>query len=192
MDANGLKAIWPIIGTIFAAYWLRTGWPSIFAALNGHGEAVAFNEAALRHDYVNGCGTSPALFVKKAFVLTRRDVARAIIDAVTVWDGRWDTRKWRPTPTLPICPAMLSKKPPVSSKPSRSPISERRSADWRSLPQPFDCLRQCDIEFAHVRRENGDTQRIAVPRRQDDPEHRFEIMDIAVHMIAEFRIIIIM
>lgn len=59
-----------------------------FVALDERGDAVAFVEAALRHDYVNGCETSPVLFVEGLYVMPcarRAGVARALIDAVMAW-----------------------------------------------------------------------------------------------------------
>lgn len=59
-----------------------------FVALDGQGDAIAFAEAALRHDYVNGCDTSPILFVEGLYVAVdarRGGLARALIDAVAAW-----------------------------------------------------------------------------------------------------------
>jgi aminoglycoside 6'-N-acetyltransferase I len=59
-----------------------------FVALDEQGGAIAFVEAALRHDYVNGCDTSPVLFVEGLYVAPdarRAGLARALIDAVTAW-----------------------------------------------------------------------------------------------------------
>ncbi|MEC3911335.1 aminoglycoside 6'-N-acetyltransferase [Sphingobium sp. CR2-8] len=59
-----------------------------FLALDVSGDAIGFVEAALRHDYVNGCDTSPVLFVEGLYVepdARRSGAARALIDAVTAW-----------------------------------------------------------------------------------------------------------
>ena len=70
-----------------------------FVAIDGHGEAIAFVEAALRRDYVNGCDTSPVVFVEGLYVAPqarRRGVALALIDAVAAWGrarGCTETRK---------------------------------------------------------------------------------------------------
>lgn len=59
-----------------------------FVALNRADEAVAFVEAALRHDYVNGGDTSPVLFVEGLYVtpdIRRTAVGRALIRAVAAW-----------------------------------------------------------------------------------------------------------
>lgn len=52
------------------------------------GTALGFAEAALRHDYVNGCKTSPVAFLEGIFVKpeTRcKGVARALVAAVEAW-----------------------------------------------------------------------------------------------------------
>jgi aminoglycoside 6'-N-acetyltransferase I len=57
-------------------------------ALNGRDEAIGFAEAAIRHDYVNGCDTSPVAFLEGIYVepaARRMGVAQALADAV----GRW-------------------------------------------------------------------------------------------------------
>jgi len=57
-------------------------------AFDEAGRAVGFAEAALRHDYVNGCDSSPVAFLEGIYVepaAQRRGVARALAAAV----GRW-------------------------------------------------------------------------------------------------------
>lgn len=52
------------------------------------GEALGFAEASLRHDYVNGCETSPVAFLEGIYVtpLARgRGVARQLIEAIGDW-----------------------------------------------------------------------------------------------------------
>lgn len=59
-----------------------------FVAINATGVAMAFVEAALRHDYVNGCDTSPVLFVEGLYVMPdrrRAGLGRALIHAVAEW-----------------------------------------------------------------------------------------------------------
>ncbi|MFD4444301.1 aminoglycoside 6'-N-acetyltransferase [Nocardia sp. NPDC058519] len=59
-----------------------------FLARDQHGVAVGFGEVALRHDYVNGCDTSPVAFLEGLFVVPthrRRGVARALCDALEAW-----------------------------------------------------------------------------------------------------------
>ncbi|MFN3774293.1 aminoglycoside 6'-N-acetyltransferase [Sphingomonas parapaucimobilis] len=49
---------------------------------------IGFAEAAVRHDYVNGCDTSPVLFLEGLFVdpdHRRRGVAGALVAAVADW-----------------------------------------------------------------------------------------------------------
>jgi aminoglycoside 6'-N-acetyltransferase I len=49
---------------------------------------VGFAEAALRGDYVNGCATSPVVFLEGIYVepwARRRGAARLLVDAVGAW-----------------------------------------------------------------------------------------------------------
>ncbi len=60
-------------------------------ARDGDGSAVGFAEAAIRHDYVNGCDTSPVGFLEGIFVrpeARRQGVARALIAAAMDWVRR--------------------------------------------------------------------------------------------------------
>ena len=55
------------------------------------GEAMGFAEAALRHDYVEGCGTSPVVFLEGIYVapaFRRRGVAAALVGAAEDWGRR--------------------------------------------------------------------------------------------------------
>lgn len=57
-------------------------------AMNAAGEPVGFAEAALRHDYVNGCDSSPVLFLEGIYVepsARLSGAARALADAVMDW-----------------------------------------------------------------------------------------------------------
>ncbi|MGG6896854.1 MULTISPECIES: aminoglycoside 6'-N-acetyltransferase [Rhizobium] len=59
-----------------------------FVAIDAADHAIGFAEAALRHDYVNGCETSPVLFLEGIYV--RREsrgqgAAQALCEAVAVW-----------------------------------------------------------------------------------------------------------
>ncbi len=59
-----------------------------FVAQAPDGTIAGFVEAALRHDYVNGCETSPVAFVEGIYVRPEHrmtDVARALVDAVAAW-----------------------------------------------------------------------------------------------------------
>jgi aminoglycoside 6'-N-acetyltransferase I len=71
-----------------AAVWLEAEKRAAFVA-EGEGGAVAgFAEASLRHDYVNGCETSPVAFVEGVYVspLYRgHGVGRALLAMVEAW-----------------------------------------------------------------------------------------------------------
>ena len=59
-----------------------------FLALDGSARLIGFAEAGLRHDFVNGCDSSPVLFLEGIYVLRearRSGVARSLCGAVTVW-----------------------------------------------------------------------------------------------------------
>ncbi|MDC7811473.1 GNAT family N-acetyltransferase [Sphingomonas koreensis] len=58
-----------------------------FLAIRGD-EALGFAEAAIRHDYVNGCDTSPVAFLEGIYVAPpsrRAGVAGALLAAVEAW-----------------------------------------------------------------------------------------------------------
>jgi aminoglycoside 6'-N-acetyltransferase I len=59
-----------------------------FVAIDSVGHVVGFAEATLRHDYVNGCETSPVLFLEGIYVRPenrREGVAGALCQAVAAW-----------------------------------------------------------------------------------------------------------
>ncbi|SFC90838.1 aminoglycoside 6'-N-acetyltransferase I [Bosea sp. CRIB-10] len=59
-----------------------------FLARDDDGRAIGLAEAALRHDYVNGCETSPVGFLEGIYVVSdqrSRGVARALCAAVEAW-----------------------------------------------------------------------------------------------------------
>lgn len=59
-----------------------------FLACTDEGEAVGLAEAALRRDYVNGCETTPVLFLEGVYVRPvhrRKGIARALLKAVEAW-----------------------------------------------------------------------------------------------------------
>lgn len=59
-----------------------------FVARGPDGKALGFAEASLRSDYVNGCDSSPVLFLEGILVEEghrRQGVARALCDAVAAW-----------------------------------------------------------------------------------------------------------
>ena len=63
-------------------------------ARNAEGKALGFLEAALRHDYVNGCKTSPVAFLEGIFVVPEArgtGVARTMVAVAERWakDEGW-------------------------------------------------------------------------------------------------------
>jgi len=57
-------------------------------AFTADGEAIGFAEASLRHDYVNGCESSPVVFLEGIYVEPehrRLGVASALVTAVAAW-----------------------------------------------------------------------------------------------------------
>jgi aminoglycoside 6'-N-acetyltransferase I len=59
-----------------------------FVAVTDAGDVCGFVEAALRHDYVNGCETSPVAFVEGIFVRAEHrgaNIGRALCAAVEAW-----------------------------------------------------------------------------------------------------------
>ena len=62
--------------------------PICLIARDANGVALGFAEADLRHDYVNGCDTSPVAFLEGIFVRSEArgaGVARALVVAVEAW-----------------------------------------------------------------------------------------------------------
>ena len=61
---------------------------AVFLAVSLGGDALGFAEAAIRHDYVNGCDASPVVFLEGIYVLPvmrRQGVAAALCAAVQQW-----------------------------------------------------------------------------------------------------------
>lgn len=59
-----------------------------FLARDDQGAVIGFAEATLRHDYVNGCDSSPVGFLEGIYVREtsrRNGVARALVQAVEDW-----------------------------------------------------------------------------------------------------------
>lgn len=59
-----------------------------FLARDADGRAIGFAEAAVRHDYVEDCETSPVGFLEGIYVAPharRQGVAKALVDHVAVW-----------------------------------------------------------------------------------------------------------
>jgi aminoglycoside 6'-N-acetyltransferase I len=57
-------------------------------ARDDDGSPAGFAEAALRHDYVNGCHSSPVAFLEGIYVAPaarRRGVARELVTAIQAW-----------------------------------------------------------------------------------------------------------
>ncbi|EJA5727508.1 cryptic aminoglycoside N-acetyltransferase AAC(6')-Iy/Iaa [Salmonella enterica] len=70
---------------------LQTDHLASFIAM-ADGVAIGFADASIRHDYVNGCDSSPVVFLEGIFVLSsfrQRGVAKQLIAAVQ----RWGTNK---------------------------------------------------------------------------------------------------
>ncbi len=66
----------------------RSGADAAFVVLTDDGDAAGFAEAALRHDYVNGCETSPVAFLEGIYVEPRHrrsGVAQMLVAAVEAW-----------------------------------------------------------------------------------------------------------
>lgn len=59
-----------------------------FVAIRDTGEVIGFAEATLRRDYVEGCNTSPVVFLEGIFINAEHrqsGIARALSDAVADW-----------------------------------------------------------------------------------------------------------
>ncbi|WP_225771309.1 aminoglycoside 6'-N-acetyltransferase [Inquilinus sp. Marseille-Q2685] len=59
-----------------------------FICETNEGEVIGFAEATLRRDYVNGCKTSPVLFLEGIYVLPghrQTGAARLLCDAIAGW-----------------------------------------------------------------------------------------------------------
>ncbi|WP_042625702.1 aminoglycoside 6'-N-acetyltransferase [Burkholderia plantarii] len=57
-------------------------------AVSSRGDALGFAEAAIRHDYVNGCSTSPVLFLEGIYVapgMRRQGIAKALCASIQQW-----------------------------------------------------------------------------------------------------------
>lgn len=70
------------------AFLSENGEAIAFIARNAANEAVGFAEATLRHDYVNGCSSSPVLFLEGIYVRPvdrRKGIARSLCNAVADW-----------------------------------------------------------------------------------------------------------
>lgn len=66
-------------------------------ARSADGAVAGFAEVALRHDYVNGCSTSPVGFLEGLFVVPkarRQGVARALVAAAEAWAAHHGCREF--------------------------------------------------------------------------------------------------
>jgi len=87
------QALWPHLGLHGHAAEIvqmldEPGDLANFIARTAEGTAVGLAEAALRHDYVNGCKTSPVAFLEGIYVLPqhrRGGTARMLVAAVEDW-----------------------------------------------------------------------------------------------------------
>ncbi|GGD89490.1 aminoglycoside N(6')-acetyltransferase type 1 [Aureimonas endophytica] len=71
-----------------AAMLARPDRAMAFLAFDAPETLVGFAEASLRHDYVNGCETSPVGFLEGIFVLEtarRQGVAKQLCEAAAAW-----------------------------------------------------------------------------------------------------------
>ena len=69
---------------------VEQGDAALFLAREGK-EAVGFAEAAVRHDYVNGCETTPVAFLEGIYVSNawrKRGIARLLVRAVEDWAAK--------------------------------------------------------------------------------------------------------
>jgi aminoglycoside 6'-N-acetyltransferase I len=68
-----------------------------FVARTADNEPIGFAEATIRTDWVNGCDTSPVLFLEGLFVTSsarRRGVARDLVEAVAIWGRAKDATEF--------------------------------------------------------------------------------------------------
>jgi aminoglycoside 6'-N-acetyltransferase I len=66
-------------------------------AVDGEDRPAGFAEATLRNDYVNGCTTSPVVFLEGIYIepwARRRGVARLLVDAVGTWGREQGCREF--------------------------------------------------------------------------------------------------
>ena len=66
-------------------------------ALNKEDKPVGFVEATVRNDYVNGCATSPVVFLEGIYVepeARRQGIARTLVGAAEEWGRMMDCREF--------------------------------------------------------------------------------------------------
>ncbi|OTA17941.1 aminoglycoside 6'-N-acetyltransferase [Xenorhabdus vietnamensis] len=59
-----------------------------FIALDEEGNGLGFADASIRHDYVNGCNSSPVVFLEGIFVsptYRKCGIAKILVDEVQSW-----------------------------------------------------------------------------------------------------------
>lgn len=86
------RALWPDEEALDVSAEAMITWNSAnmlaLLARSDAGEALGFAEASLRHDYVNGCETSPVAFLEGIYVIPdarQHGVARALAAHVADW-----------------------------------------------------------------------------------------------------------
>ena len=75
---------------------LASGKGLALIARDNHDRAVGFAEASIRHDYVNGCDTSPVAFLEGIYVDPRHrrtGLARRLVEEVEAWARRQGYRE---------------------------------------------------------------------------------------------------
>ncbi len=96
------QALWPEMieeenARETTAMMTASSWFFVRIALNLKSEAAGFVEATLRTDYVNGCSTSPVVFLEGIYVepwARRQRVARLLVDAVERWGREGGCREF--------------------------------------------------------------------------------------------------
>lgn len=87
-------ALWPELNAEEHRRELADAYPATnprraaFMAQGENGETAGFAEASLRYDFVNGCESSPVLFLEGIYVrpaFRRRGVAKALCEAAADW-----------------------------------------------------------------------------------------------------------
>ncbi|GAA1592604.1 hypothetical protein GCM10009764_14530 [Nocardia ninae] len=84
----GRTALLPSIAPRSASNTTEPRDAAAFLARDERGTAVGFGEVTLRHDYVNGCDTSPVAFLEGLFVIPSHrssGVARALCEVMEAW-----------------------------------------------------------------------------------------------------------
>lgn len=94
------QALWPDQDAVQLASeieeMLASG-TAVFLALDEQGAAIAFAEAALRHDYVNGTESSPVGFLEGWYVAPPwrgKGIGRALVAAAEAWSREQGCREF--------------------------------------------------------------------------------------------------